>query len=104
MPASVPAAHDAVKAVRNDSQQAEVERLQHPRLVDYWSGLLIWGLKRHRGNSSTTAPAIAGKASRIVPKNKLTFITRRSIRKTMRSHQRSQTQTRFMAEFAMRSI
>jgi hypothetical protein len=50
-----------------------VERLQHPRLVDYWSGLLDMGLSVTAGNSSTTALAIAGKASRIVPKNKLTL-------------------------------
>jgi putative salt-induced outer membrane protein YdiY len=70
---TVSAAHDAVKAVRNDAQQAEAERLQHPRLRDCWSGLLDLGLSVTEGNSSTTALTIAGKASRIVPKNKLTL-------------------------------
>jgi len=70
---TVSAAHDAVKAVRNDAQQAEAERLQHPGLRDYWSGLLDMGLSVTEGNSSTTALTIAGKASRMVPKNKLTL-------------------------------
>jgi putative salt-induced outer membrane protein YdiY len=70
---TVSAAHDAIKAVRNDAQQTEVDRLQHPRLRDYWSGLFDLGLSITEGNSSTTALSIAGKASRIVPKNKLTL-------------------------------
>jgi putative salt-induced outer membrane protein YdiY len=70
---TVPAAHDAVKAIRNDAQQAEIDRLQHPRLLDYWSGLFDLGLSLTEGNSSTSALTIAGKASRVVPKNKLTL-------------------------------
>src|SRR5262249_29682808 len=68
----VPAEHAAIKAVRNDAEQAEFDRLQHPRLLDYWSGLFDLGLGVTQGNSSTTALSIAGKASRVVPKNKLT--------------------------------
>jgi hypothetical protein len=70
---TVPAAHDAVKAIRDNAAQAEIDRLQHPRLLDYWSGLFDLGLSVTEGNSSTTALTIAGKASRIVPKNKLTL-------------------------------
>jgi Protein of unknown function, DUF481 len=70
---TVSATHDSVKAVRNDAQEAEVERLKHPGLRDYWSGLFDLGLSVTEGNSSTTALIIAGKASRIVPKNKLTL-------------------------------
>jgi putative salt-induced outer membrane protein YdiY len=70
---TVTAAHDAVKAVRNDAQQAEAERLEHPRLRDNWAGMFDLGLSVTQGNSSTTALAVAGKASRIVPKNKLTL-------------------------------
>src|SRR5438445_10862990 len=70
---TISAAPDAVKVVRNDAQQAEVERLQHPGLRDYWRGLLDLGLSVIEGSSSTTALTIAGKASRIVPKNKLTL-------------------------------
>jgi hypothetical protein len=70
---TVPAAHDAVKSIRNDAQQAEADRLQHPRLLDYWSGLVDLGLSLTEGNSSTSALTIAGKASRVVPKNKFTL-------------------------------
>ena len=70
---TVEAPHDAVKAIRNDAQQAQADRLQHPRLLDYWSGMFDLGLSLTEGNSSTSALTIAGKASRIVPKNKLTL-------------------------------
>lgn len=69
---TVDSAHDAVKTIRNDAQQAEADRLQHPRLRDYWSGVFDLGLSLTEGNSSTSALTIAGKASRVVPKNKLT--------------------------------
>ena len=70
---TVPAAHDAVKAIRDNATQAEMDRLQHPGLRDYWSGLFDLGLSLTEGNSSTAALTIAGKASRVVPKNKLTL-------------------------------
>jgi hypothetical protein len=70
---SVTVAHDAVKAIRDNATQAEIDRLQHPRLRDYWSGLFDLGLSLTEGNSSTAALTIAGKASRVVPKNKLTL-------------------------------
>jgi putative salt-induced outer membrane protein YdiY len=67
---TISATHDAVKAI---AQQAEIDRLQHPRLRDYWSGLFDLGLSLTEGNSSTSALTIAGKASRVVPKNKFTL-------------------------------
>ena len=70
---TVPAAHDAVKAIRDNATQAEIDRLQHPGLRGYWSGLFDLGLSLTEGNSSTAALTIAGKASRVVPKNKLTL-------------------------------
>ena len=70
---TVPAAHDAVKAIRDHATQSEIDRLQHPGLRDYWSGLFDLGLSLTEGNSSTAALTIAGKASRVVPKNKLTL-------------------------------
>jgi len=63
----------AVKAIRNDKEQAEFDRLQHPRLLDFWSGLFDLGLSVTQGNSSTSALSIAGKAARVVPKNKLSL-------------------------------
>ena len=62
----------AVKAVRNDAEQAEHDRLQHPKLRDYWSGIFDLGLSVTEGNSSTSALTIAGKAARVVPNNKFT--------------------------------
>src|SRR6266481_4731680 len=70
---TVPAAHDTVQAIRDNATQAEIDRLQHPRLLDYWSGMFDLGLSLTEGNSSTSALTIAGKAARVVPKNKLTF-------------------------------
>jgi len=69
----VTAPRETVKAVRNDKEQAEFDRLQHPRLLDYWSGLFDFGLSLTEGNSSTTALTVAGKASRVVPKSKLSL-------------------------------
>jgi putative salt-induced outer membrane protein YdiY len=69
----VPAEHASIQAIRNDKEQAEFDRLQHPRLRDYWSGLFDLGLSITEGNSSTSALSIAGKAARVVPKNKLTL-------------------------------
>ena len=69
----VSAEHAAVKAIRNDQEQAEFDRLAHPRLRDYWSGLFDLGLSVTEGNSATTALSIAGKATRSVPKNKLSL-------------------------------
>jgi len=63
--------HAAIQAIRNDQEQVEYDRLQHPRLRDFWSGLFDLGLSVTEGNSATTALAIAGKAARVIPKNKL---------------------------------
>jgi hypothetical protein len=70
---AVPAAHDSVKAIRNDAQQMEFDRLQHPRFRDSWSGLFDLGLSITEGNSSTAALTIAGKAARVLPKNNLSL-------------------------------
>jgi putative salt-induced outer membrane protein YdiY len=70
---TVDTAHDAVRAIRNDAQQSEFDRQQQPRLRDNWSGLFDLGLSLTEGNSSTSALTVAGKASRVVPKNKLTL-------------------------------
>ncbi|HSC45074.1 MAG TPA: DUF481 domain-containing protein [Candidatus Acidoferrum sp.] len=69
----VTAPRETIKAVRNDKEQAEFDRLQHPRLLDFWAGLFDFGLSLTEGNSSATALTIAGKAARVVPKSKLLF-------------------------------
>jgi putative salt-induced outer membrane protein YdiY len=68
---TVAAPHDSVKAIRNDAEQREFDRLQHPRLIDYWSGAFDFGLSLTSGNSSASALTIAAKAARVVPRNKL---------------------------------
>jgi putative salt-induced outer membrane protein YdiY len=65
--------HAAVKAIRNDQEQTKFDRLQHPRLRDYWSGLFDLGLSVTQGNSSASALSIASKAARVVTKNKLSL-------------------------------
>jgi putative salt-induced outer membrane protein len=65
--------HAAIKAIRNDQEQAEFDRMQHPRLRDNWSGLFDLGLSVTEGNSSASALSIAGKAARVAPKNKLSL-------------------------------
>lgn len=70
---TVPAPRESVKAIRNDAEQKEFDRLEHPRLIDYWSGLFDLGFSLTSGNSSASALTIAGKAARVVPKSKLGF-------------------------------
>jgi putative salt-induced outer membrane protein YdiY len=66
---------DAVVAVRNDAEQKayddEVERLRHPRLTDFWSGLLDTGLSETRGNSESLTFSLAGKAARVTDRDKI---------------------------------
>jgi sporulation protein YlmC with PRC-barrel domain len=47
---TVAAPWDSVVAVRNGEEQSTYDRLQHPRLTDFWSGLLDTGLSETRGN------------------------------------------------------
>lgn len=70
---TVAAPHESIKVVRNNAEQAEAEHLLHPGLRDYWAGVFDLGLSLTRGNSSNSALTIGAKASRIVPKNKLTL-------------------------------
>ena len=75
----VAASKDAVVAVRNDAEQKSyddtVYRLQHPRLTDFWSGLLDTGLSVTRGNSSTLSFTLAGKAVRQTDRDKISVYT-----------------------------
>jgi putative salt-induced outer membrane protein YdiY len=65
----------ALTALRNDAAQKaferEQERLNHPRLNDFWSGFLSFGLANSSGNSSTTTISTAASAVRAAGKNKL---------------------------------
>lgn len=66
---------DAVVAIRNDPEQAahdaQIERLRHPRLTDFWGAVLDAGLSLTRGNSSTLAYNLTTKAVRTTTANKI---------------------------------
>ena len=72
----VTASKDAVTAVRNDVEQKaydeQIERLRHPRLMDFWSGMLDTGLSLTRGNSDSLTYALAGKAVRATERDRIT--------------------------------
>jgi putative salt-induced outer membrane protein YdiY len=71
----VAAPKDTIVAVRNDDEQkvheAEIDRLRHPRLTDFWSGLLDTGLSLTRGNSATLSYNLAAKAVRATERDKI---------------------------------
>jgi putative salt-induced outer membrane protein YdiY len=75
----VAAAKEVVVAVRNDAEQKayddQVERLRHPRLTDFWSGLLDTGLSVTRGNSATLTYTLSGKAARVTDRDKISVYT-----------------------------
>jgi len=75
----VSAAKESVVAVRNDAEQKsyddQVYRLQHPKLMDFWSGLLDTGLSLTRGNSATLTYTLSGKAARVTDKDKISVYT-----------------------------
>ena len=73
---AVTASKEAVAAVRNDAEQKgyddQIERLRHPHLTDFWSGLLDTGLSLTRGNSVSLTYSLAGKAARVTDRDKIT--------------------------------
>ncbi|MGH9864871.1 MAG: DUF481 domain-containing protein, partial [Candidatus Acidiferrales bacterium] len=70
---------DSIQVIRSDSEQtaydAAMERLQHPRLGDYWTGVLDTGLSLTRGNSATLSYTLSGKAVRQTDRDKITAYT-----------------------------
>lgn len=75
----VKATKENVTYVRNDAEQKahddEVYRLQHPKLTDFWSGLLDTGLSVTSGNSSTINYTLAAKAARVTTRDKISLYT-----------------------------
>jgi putative salt-induced outer membrane protein len=73
---AVAASKEAVTAVRNDAEQKtyddQFERLRHPRLTDFWSGVLDTGLSLTRGNSESLTYSLSGKAARLTERDKIT--------------------------------
>jgi hypothetical protein len=62
----------AVTAIRNDTEQAAYERLQHPGLLELWTGYFDLGFALTRGNSRNRTLTTAFNASRITRTSKLT--------------------------------
>ena len=76
---TVTTAKDSIQVIRSDSEQtsydAEIERLRHPRLTDFWGASLDTGLSLTRGNSATVTYTLSAKAVRDTPRDKITVYT-----------------------------
>ncbi len=76
---AVVATKDAIVGVRDDAEQKayddQIERLRHPHLTDFWSGLLDTGLSLTRGNSESLSYTLAGKAARVTERDKISVYT-----------------------------
>lgn len=76
---TVTAAKDVVVGIRNDAEQKayddQIERLRHPHLTDFWSGLLDTGLSLTRGNSESLTYSLSGKAARTTERDKISVYT-----------------------------
>jgi putative salt-induced outer membrane protein len=75
----VTASKNAVAGVRNDAEQKaydeQIDRLRHPHLTDFWSGLLDTGLSLTRGNSESLTYSLSGKAARVTDRDKISVYT-----------------------------
>ena len=65
------AALTAVAAVRNDAEQHNWERLQHPGLFDLWNGSYNFGLALARGNARAATLTNSVTAARATTKDKI---------------------------------
>lgn len=67
----------AFVAVRDEASQKawerEQERLNNPRLNDFWAGFVSLTLANASGNAKTTTVATAGSATRLAGKNKMSL-------------------------------
>ncbi len=70
-------AKDVVQSVRNKDAQtaydAEIYRLQHPKLTDFWGGVIDTGFALARGNTQTLTFNLSTKAARTTQKDKLSL-------------------------------
>jgi len=65
------AALTAITAVRDDAEQHNWERLQHPGILELWTGTYNMGLALTRGNARTTNLTNAFTAARTTTKDKI---------------------------------
>jgi hypothetical protein len=61
-----------VQTLRNPAEQHTWERLQHPRVLELWSGFFDLGLALARGNARTDTFTTAFNASRVTSHDKIT--------------------------------
>jgi small nuclear ribonucleoprotein (snRNP)-like protein len=68
---------ESVAIIRNDAEQtvhdAAIYRKEHPKFVDYWSGLFDTGLSLTSGNSSTLNYTLTAKTARVTEKSKISM-------------------------------
>ena len=73
----VAVAKAVVASVRSKDQQSayeqEIYKLQHPKLSDFWSGVVNTGLAIARGNTETLTYNLSVKAARTTEKDKLSL-------------------------------
>ena len=66
---------EAIELIRSKEEQtayqAQIDRLRHPKLSDFWSGLVDAGLSVTRGNAETTTFALSMQAARTTPRDRL---------------------------------
>ncbi|MGB8476328.1 MAG: DUF481 domain-containing protein [Candidatus Acidiferrum sp.] len=75
----ITASKDVVVGVRDDAEQKayddQIERLRHPHLTDFWSGVLDTGLNLTRGNSKSLTYSLGAKAARITTRDKISVFS-----------------------------
>lgn len=73
----VAVAKDVVQNVRNKDAQAaheaEIHRLEHPKLTDFWGGVIDTGFAMARGNTQTLTFNLSAQAARTTQKDKLSL-------------------------------
>ena len=66
---------DVVQSVRSQEQQssyeAQIEKLRHPKLTDFWGSVVDTGMAIARGNTETFTFNLSGKAARTTEKDKI---------------------------------
>ena len=70
---------DSIVVMRSEKEQAdydaEIDRLKHPHLTDFWGGFIDTGLSTTKGNSDTLSFTLGAKAVRTTSSDKITVYT-----------------------------